>query len=447
MPDHLEIPRHENAAKVVWTLAWPAVALNSLQVVNTLLDRGFIGHLPAAALTAHGGATNVMFLMFSLSISIGTAATAIVARAFGAGHPHEYREANQQAVRLAGVGGLVLMGICLFIAPLVSTLVLPADDPEAIRQMNAFLRIYAVGLPAIGLIQTLAGGLRGIGDTRSPMVISGIQILLHIGLNVALIPRLGLSGAATALATSAWIAALGYLAYARHTPLGSASPLKLPKRAWVARLVRIAAPAAGMAVLRVLSLTAFTVILKGVPNASAAIAAMSVGFAVESIMFMPPFGLSAAAGALVGQSLGAGRPDRAERLAWVAAHHGAIVTVLVAIPLFVFAGDIAHALVGGKEQIAAEATTLIHYLCATEVLFAYSMIMIGALQGAGDTVRPMWIAIISLWGLRVPLAFLMAIVFKMGSNGAWMAMSATQAVQGFLSLWAWKQGAWKTKEV
>jgi Na+-driven multidrug efflux pump len=71
----------EHPVRVVWALAWPAVALNSLQVVNTLLDRGFIGHLPAAALTAHGGATNIMFMMFSLAVAVSTGATALVSRA------------------------------------------------------------------------------------------------------------------------------------------------------------------------------------------------------------------------------------------------------------------------------------------------------------------------------------------------------------------------------
>jgi len=216
-----------------------------------------------------------------------------------------------------------------------------------------------------------------------------------------------------------------------------------------------------MATLRVMSLTVFTIILAMVPNASIAIGAMSTGFAIESVMFMPSFGLSVAAGALVGQSLGMKRPDRAERLGWIAAHHGALVTLSLAVPIFFAAPSIAGTLLGDKPEMIAEAVRLIRYLCATEVLFAYAMVAFGAMQGAGDTVRPMWVSIFALWGVRVPLAFVLAlpagfpiaswlkmpIGLGLGANGAWISMALTQGLQGVLALFLFKQGAWKTKKV
>ena len=75
------------------------------------------------------------------------------------------------------------------------------------------------------------------------------------------------------------------------------------------------------------------------------------------------------------------------------------------------------------------------------------MTMVGAMQGAGDTVRPMWLTVICMWGLRVPLAWMLALPLAMGSTGAWIAMSFTQAVQGLLSIWMFKQGKWKDKKV
>ena len=453
----------ENPTRVVWALAWPAVALNSLQVVNTLLDRGFIGHLNAAALTAHGGAMNVMFLMFSLAMALATGATALVSRSYGAGERAQFRQASRQAMGLAVMGGVFIMGVTLLIAPFAARAVLPANDLEAIDLMTRFARIYALGLPAIFVIQILAGSLRGIGDTRSPMVISGLQIGLHILLNYFLIVQAGwgLMGAAAALSASAWASAVGYVAYVGKTPLGPQWRVRLPRQDWTVRILRIAIPAATMAVLRVFSLTAFTIALKLVPNGSAGIAAMGVAFAIESVMFMPAFGLSAAAGALVGQSLGMKRPDRAERLAWISAHHGALVTIALAGPVFIAAPTVARLLLGGKELIESEAVTVLRYLCATEFLFGYAMVLLGAMQGAGDTKRPMWITIVSLWGLRVPLAFLMAlkagqplglgltmpIGLGLGTNGAWLALAMTQGVQGVLSILFFRKGAWKTVKV
>lgn len=461
-PKPLVVAPNERAGRIVWALAWPAVALNSLQVVNTLLDRGFIGHLHPAALTAHGGATNVLFLMFSLAMALGTATTAIVSRAYGAGNNQEVREGAKQALGVSLFGSVLAMAVCAGLAAAFSGALLPSTDRAAREAMESFLVAYAVGLPAIYLIQVLAGSLRGIGDTRSPMIISGIQIALHILLNYLFIfpPRewgalrlpgldLGLTGAGAALSASAWVSAIGYLAYAAYTPLGSQWGLRLPSLAWTRRILRIAVPAAVMAILRVGSLAAFTIVLANLPGSagSTAIAAMSTGFAIESIMFMPAFGLSIAAATLVGQSLGMQRPDRAERLGWTAGHYAALVTLLLSIPIFLLAPSIAGLLVGNKVEIAREAALLIQILCVTEVLFAYAMTMIGAMQGAGDTIRPMWITIVCMWGLRVPLAWALAYPLGWGATGAWVAMSVTQAIQGVMAIVLFKQGLWKHKKV
>jgi putative MATE family efflux protein len=473
-----EVPDDENPVRTVWALAWPAVALNSLQVINSLLDSGFIGHLPSSALKAYGGLTNVAFLLFSLAMAISTAATALVSRSYGAGEVAEFRKACRQSISISLASGIVLALFGAIGAPAAADLFLPNSELEAKREMVSYLGIYAAGLPAIYLIQSLAGALRGVGDTKSPMVISGIQILLHILLNFVLIfpPReiggivipgmnMGLDGAAAALSISAWMSAILYLAYTPRTKLGNCMALQLPQMDWVRRILRIAIPAGTMAVLRVASLAIFTIVLKLSAQGAVAVAAMRPGFAIESIMFMPSFGLSMAAAALVGQSLGMGKPDRAERLTWTAAHHAALVTATLCLPIFIFAQPIADALIANKPDISHEAAMLLRYLCVTEIGFAYAMVMIGAMQGAGDTKRPLWITIVALWGLRVPLAFLFAlgtgaVIWQfsttaitmpfgmgMGSSGAWLSMSITQAVQGILAVIAFKQGAWKLQKV
>lgn len=403
---------------------------------------------------------SVTFLTFSIAMALSTGATAIVARAFGARNPDEYREASRQSFGLSWMSGIVLGALTVVSAPFVSRLMLPPENQEAIRLMSGYLIAFGIGLPAIFIIQTLAGSLRGIGDTKSPMVISGFQILLHIVLNIGFIfptrtwngivlPGLGLGviGAATALATSAWVSAIIYAFYCRKTPLGQAASFHVPAPDWTKRILRIAIPAATMAILRVLSLGVFSYMLKYVPNSSVAIATLPVAFGIESVMFMPSFGLSMAASALVGQSLGMKDPDRAERLGWIASHHGALVTLSLSIPIFIFAPQIGTILLEGKPDLVAEVALFLRYLCLTEVLFAYAMVTMGAMQGAGDTVRPLWISVFSLWGLRVPLAFILTFPLGLGAKGAWISMSVTQGIQGILSVIAFKQGGWKSKKV
>lgn len=464
-----EVSRRERSSRIVWELAWPAVALNSLQVVNSVLDGGFVGHLPKASLVAYGGMTPVLFLMFSFAMSLATAATALVSRAYGAGEPGEYRMATRQSLALSVMGGLLLSAVCWVLAPAFARSLLPPTATDSVPLMAQFFRIYALGLPAIFVIQALAGSLRGVGDTRSPMVISGFQILLHIALNLVLIfptrtlggivipgAGMGLNGAGAALAASAWVSAIVYLGYVGRTRLGKQWDIRLPVWAWVVRVVRIAAPAAMMSVLRVGSLTAFQLVLTAVPDGESAIAALRCAFAIEGIMFMPSFGLSMAASALVGQSLGMKKPDRAERLAWTAAHHAGIVTTVLAVPIFFGAETLAGWMLGDKATVIEQAVSLIRWLCVTEVMFAYAMVMVGAMQGAGDTKRPLWLTIICMWLLRVPMAYVLALpsgvaVFGlgvgMGAVGAWIAMSVTQAIQGALSIVYFKQGHWKRVEV
>jgi putative MATE family efflux protein len=469
-----EPARQENSARIVWTLAWPAVALNSLQVINTLLDRWFTGTLTASALAGYSGAIVMNFLMFSIAMAVATGATALVSRAFGAGERATWRISAQQALSISVVAGVTAALFQTLVSHPFADLILPPGDPLAKSEMSAYLLNYALGIPAIFLIQTLAGSLRGVGDTKSPMFISGIQIGLHICLNMLLIfpPQtvngvhlpglgLGLKGASLALSTSAWISAVGYLAYIPRTRLGPLNLFKPPRFDWAMRIIRIALPAGVMSTLRVFSLTIFSLVLKQVPNASASLAGMSIAFAIESIMFMPSFGLSAAAAALVGQSLGMKRPDRAERLAWTAGHHGAMVTICLAIPIYLLAPNIANGITHGKQDISDAGTLLIRFLCISEFLFAYAMILIGAMQGAGDTVRPLWITVLCMWVIRVPLAAILALphgfrlaglvplplAAGLGTYGAWLAMSSSQAVQGVLAMLAFKQGRWKTEKV
>lgn len=465
----VEPPRIERASRVVWALAWPAVALNSLQVVNSMLDAGFVGHLDKASLTAYGGMTPVLFLMFSFAMSLATAATALVSRFYGAEDAAQCRLASRQSLSLSLFGGVGLAAVCWALAPTFAQGLLPQTAMEAIGKMADFFRIYALGLPAIFVIQALAGSLRGVGDTKSPMVISGLQIFTHIALNFILIfppkdflgmalpgANMGLMGAATALSVSAWLSAAIYVLYAGRTRIGKQWNIGLPRPDWMWRIIRIAAPAAVMSVLRVGSLTVFQLVLAKVPDGETAIAAMRTGFAIESIMFMPSFGLSMAASALVGQSLGMKRPDRAEALGWIAGHHAAIVTFVLCIPIYFTAESIAGLMLGDKADVIAQAALLIRYLCVTEIFFAYAMVMIGAMQGAGDTKRPLWLSVVSLWMLRVPFAYYLALPagntflglgLGYGAPGAWLAMTGSQAVQGILSIWLFKLGGWKQAKV
>jgi putative MATE family efflux protein len=454
----------------LWHMAWPVVSLNLLQVVNGLLDRSFIGHLPEAAMSGHGASMSFVFLLFSLAIAISIGAGAIVARAYGAKHIHEFRAGSQQALQVAIYVGLALGVLSYVLTPMFARLVFRAEDVSDVYYITQFLHAYSIGVPAICIIQVIAACLRSMGDTKSPMVLSGIQILLHITLNFIFIfpPRgnipglnLGLYGAGLALSTSAWVAAILYIWHVRSTELHVKFSLSLPQKLWFVRIFKIAIPSGAQAVLRTASLTAFTLILSNVPDHEAAIAGMGTAFAVESLMFAQAFGFSAATSALVGQNLGAKNPTRAEHIGWLAATVAFLAAVIISVPVYLLVPSFAPALAGNKAAVVEQIVSLVRLLCLTEPLFCLAMVLIGGMQGAGDTKRPLWIGLFCLWGLRVPLALTLALPtganvlfgialpfgLALGSHGAWMAMAGTQGLQGFFAVAAWKVGKWKTIRV
>jgi Na+-driven multidrug efflux pump len=198
-------------------------------------------------------------------------------------------------------------------------------------------------------------------------------------------------------------------------------------------------------------------ILKQVPNAEHALGAMRVGINIEAVAFMPAFGLMISAQALVGQSLGMKDPDRARRLGWLCAHHSAAVVGFVSILLAAFAPQVANAMLEGQSQEVIHIAVMYTYIIlATEVLFSYGMVLVGAMQGAGDMVRPFWQTVITLWGVRLPLAACLALPagwipgmpgWALGATGVWWAMSVSQTLNGLMAMYQWKQGAWQAARV
>ncbi|HXH60808.1 MAG TPA: MATE family efflux transporter [Fimbriimonadaceae bacterium] len=465
-------PLLEHPLRTVWVLAWPAVALNSLQTFNSLLDNFFLSYVGDKALAAVGASTSYVFMLFSISFAIGTAATAIVSRAFGAGEHSQTVTANSKCLSLAIWLGIALALLAYPGAIGAAHLLVPTNERETIRLFIVYGSIFAAALPAVFVIQTLAGSLRGIGDTRSPMFISGLQIVLHVTLNTLLVlptrqvgpitipgAGMGLAGAATAMAVSSWVSAGIYIYWSRHTPLGTKYDFRLPDFGWIKRILRIAVPASVNRLVRVTSLGAFTIVLKNTVDAVHAQGALRPGFSIESFAFMPSFGLSIAAAALVGQSLGMDDSRRAERLGWTAAHQAGAVSLVVSVLLFVFADPLSRAVLPGDLATAAVAAQYTRYIASTEVFFAYAMVLIQAMQGAGDTRRPLWISLGTLWGVRVPAAALLALPmvsffglfniagWNMGADGAWLSMAGSQVVQGIAAMIVFKQGKWKLTQV
>lgn len=449
-------------ARTVWHLAWPVIALNSLQTVNSLLDAKFVSSLGAPALNASGASQSFIFLLMSLAFALGVGATALVSRFYGAGEKENMVKASRQSVSLSLTLGVSFCVLGALFIPQIAAMFVDRAGPSY-GQMLRYLYPILAGIPAVYVFNALASSLRAVGDTRTPMYVSGLQILIHMTLNYLLIfpsrtvhpfgasitlpgANLGMAGAGWAFAISAWVSAFLYFPASGRTVLGSTWRLEIIDKKWAARILNVTLPASLMTIIRVTSFAVFSMALKHTAEGEAALGALRVGISMEAVAFMPAFGYMIAASALVGQSLGMRKPDRAEALAWSATNQAVLLICAMSVLFLTLAPQFSAIFIQDPAQLGI-AVAYLRIVAITEPLFGCAMVLTGAHQGAGDTGRPTWANFISSWVIRVPGVWIFAVYFGGGSTVAWIIMSASQAVNGFMLIRMFKAGKWKEKTV
>lgn len=433
--------------RAVWMLAWPSVLTMLLQTFNSFLDRFFVGHLGSDALAAVGVGGQFMFLMFSVGMSISVGTSALVARFTGAGDRDQATQAANQSVWIGFIAAVLCMVVMWPLRRLVVGWM--GVDAHAADLCVRYLSLTILGLPALFLMLILSSVFRGLGDTVTPLrVMIGVNII-HLGGDWLLIfgnwgfPKMGLIGGAAALIASQVIGALLYILFLRRSPVaGLMTRFSRLHMDWARRILNIGLPAAGQNLSRVLSMMFFTAVLARSPQATAAVAALTIGLTSESVAFMPGFAFSMAASTLTGQNLGAGNPDRAERAAWSALQQGFVVMIFMGAVFYTLAVPFTH-IFTHDPKVVPLAVAYLKIAALSEPFLALGMILTGALNGAGDTKAPALMGIVTMWGIRLPLAWAAIFLLSLGTVGAWWAMTLSTALNGLGALALFKWGRWK----
>ena len=446
--------------RLVWKLAWPSVLTMSLQTFNSFIDRGFVGRLGPDSLAAVGAAGQLFFLVMSIGMSLSIGATALVARFAGAKELGQAKVAANQSLMLSLLTALLCMAVFYPVRGLMVHGII--QDPAAANLGMQYLTITLLGIPALFIMLILSGVYRGLGDTVTPLLISiGINVI-HLGGDFLLIfghwgfPKLGLRGGGIALATSQCIGAIFYLAaIGRSQVAGMIAVRRKLELEWVRRILNIGVPAAVQNLSRILSMLAFTGLLSRTFDGTAAVGALTIGLTSESIAFMPGFGFSTAASTLTGQNLGAHRPDRADAAAWAAFLQGLSVMCIMGIVFYVFAPEFVHIFTYNQHDtqplktahVVKLAVSYLRISAFSEPFLAMGMILIGALNGAGDSKSPAIASFITMWGIRLPFAYFAAYTLGLGAIGGWYAMAMSTVANGLVILWMYKNGKWKRTQV
>ncbi|MCE5262147.1 MAG: MATE family efflux transporter [Deltaproteobacteria bacterium] len=433
----------------IWQLSWPMLLIMIFEFFVGFTDVYVAGFISPEVQAAVGFVSLLYFFVIIIANAIGIGTVALVSRAIGAGDFPRALDVARQSLLFGGATAVVLSVIGLTLS---REIVWAAGFPAEIRTIaETFLRIFAIALGANYLLLISNALFRASGEVTKPLVTMFFVMALNVIGDFVLvfgfgwIPSLGYSGIAIATAASVLLGMVINLALFSRTRWRA-----IYRGTWgllpgtVRQIFRLGWPAAALQFAWNAGTIVLYNILGRLGEASiTALAAIANGLRIEAMIFLPAFALNMSASVLIGQNLGAGNPDRAERTGWRIAGVGMVIMSLMAVFVFIRADDFA-ALVARDPSVLKETASYLKYNMIGQPFIALSLSLGGGLQGAGDTRGAMWVIIIAMWLIRLPLAWMLALPMGLGATGVWAAMVFSMACQGLLMARRFRGGSWKS---
>lgn len=435
----------------VLSLAWPVVLQEAAWSISAMIIMVFVGHLGAAAITAVGLSEQIIFLPMSAFAGISIGATAIVARHVGAKEPQRANRTLRQVMLLALILGTVFGLVLWFLAD--ELLSLFQASPEVIELGGNYIRANAPTAIFFCMFFGCTAILRGAGDTRTPMVVTIIMQAIATVLSYVLIngfwivPALGVFGAGLARAIAVVIATLAILALL----VRGRGVLKYDLRTALAfdwteikRILKVGLPAFGEHLQMSLAMSIYTIILSSL--GTVVYAAHALAMRVEQFAFMPSFGFGVSATTLVGQYLGAQRPDLATRAGYLIQRYCVVTMVILGAITFVFSRQLIGIFIADPEVIRIGALGLRIWAFAMPGM-AINQSLAGGLRGAGDTRWVFLLSTIGTWTMRVGGGAILVYLLHLGAAGAWIGAVLDHNVRAIIIWWRFAGGKWQNIEV
>ncbi len=436
--------------RAVFELAWPAISSMVVIMLFSLVDTWYIGKLGADMFAAVSAASFIVWAVQSISLVISEGVNAMVARFVGARDPHTAGRVVGQALLMTAIIALVtsLSGLALQ----NRTLQAMGLEGKVLQAANEYLAVFFYGVFISFSVYAVDAAFRGMGDTKTPLKIISFALFLNAVLDPLLIfglgpfPRLEVAGAAWATVLAHIVALVWSFVALSRKPVR----LVLDRRSgtffdlsMMLRIARIGAPIAANGFFFSLSYMALTRVIS--VYGSDALAALGVSHRIEGVCYNVAVGFSIAAATLVGQNLGAGRPERAEKAVALCVLYVSVFTAVVSLSYF-FVGGKMIAFFVDEPAVVVEGARYLKIVSYFTVMLGFEVVYEGAFSGAGDTVPPMVISIPLTWA-RIPLALLLAEHGGWGSSGIWWAVGITTGLKGIvMALW-FMRGRWKKKQV
>ena len=440
----------EPIGRAITLLAIPMVLEMAMESLFAVVDMFWVAHLGPDAVATIGLTEAVETLIFSISMGLSVATSAMVARRIGEHDPEEAATDASQSVLLGIVIGAITGLIGAWFAPDVLHLMGASD--AIVRSGFGYTRVIFGSSAIIVLLFINNATFRGAGDATLAMRVLWIGNLINIGLNPLLIfgigpfPKLGVLGSgigttigrSTAVAIQFWMLARGssrVVVAWRHAKILPATMLRLLRLSLGGMFQYFVGMAAWIVLVRMVA--AF---------GSVAVAGYTVAMRIFIFAILPSWGMANAAATLVGQNLGARQPDRAEQSVWRAGLYNMIFLGAVALIFVVFAVPLVSLFSSDASviQVASRALRVISY---GYIFYAWGLVISQAFNGAGDTYTPTMIGIGSNWILQMPLAWLLAFKTPLGPDGVFSSIAFSASLYAVAAVLIFRRGRWKQQRV
>jgi putative MATE family efflux protein len=436
--------------RAIVLLAIPMILEMAMESLFALVDIFFVAQISSEAIATVGLTESVLTLVYGLAIGLSAAATAMVARRIGEGNKDAGARAGAQVILLALVLSVLIAVPGYFFAE--DILHVMARDESVSSVGHQFTRLLLTCNLPILLLWMLNGIFRGAGDAVTAMWALSIANLVNIVLcpififGFGPIPAMGVlgSGIATTIGRS-----IGVLYQLWHL-FGIGKIIKLrwsmlqPNISILVTLLRISAGSTGQFLIASASWIFLIYILGQISKE--VVAGYTIAIRIVLFTIGPSWGMANAAATLVGQNLGAGLPDRAEKSALRAGFFNMVFMAVVGVCYLVFAPLLIRFFTAESETIHAGVMAL-RVMAGGYVFYGWGMILSQAINGAGDTGTPTLLNFIFFWLVETPLAWLLALHFNWGQSGVYWSIVMAESMMAMAAIWVFRKGAWKLAKV
>jgi putative MATE family efflux protein len=437
-------------SRAILLLSIPAVLEMVMESIFVIVDIYFVSRLGANAVATVGITESMVTIIYAISIGLGTATTSLVSRRIGEKNPDAASNSAFQAI-LTGIIISIIIGIpgAVFSKELLAMM---GASPQIVESMSGYTRIMLGGNMVIMMLFIINASFRSAGDAAVAMKVLWLGNIINLILDPCFIfglgpfPKLGVTGAAVATNIGRGSAVLFqfYLLFFGNKRISLSAKHMVVDFKLMAKLLRLSLGSIGQNLIGTTSWIALVRILS--IFGSEVVAGYTIAIRIIGFTLLPSWGISNAASTLVGQNLGAKKPDRAERAVWVTGWVNMILLGMIGLVLFIFPGTFIGAFIKSENVIRSGVPGL-RIISIGYIAYGLGMVLVNSFNGAGDTSTPLKINIFAFWIIEIPLAWILAIKAGFNEEGVYIAIVIAESIMTLIAWLVFRRGKWKLKIV